>query len=344
MTIASALKTMRVLCSAVSLSLAGALTLAAPTSVASSMTTAPPVASAIPIIPAEDPAQSFRVLCYHDIRDDLRSTMASSPESTAIDTRELVRQFSWLEKNGYHPVSLQQIIDARAGRATLPSRALLLTFDDGYESTYTKVFPLLKQFHFPAMVALVGDWMDTTAQPNTHVAPGTRFVNWDQVREMQKSGLVEIASHSYGMHQGILANPQGNLLPAATSHQYLPAEKKYESDAAYAERIKADLARNADTLERNTGRRPRAMVWPYGAYNQLVAQWAASAGMPITFTLDGGPNTPQYPLASVRRELVSFTTTIASLHDMLHAPAPSADWQTDSERRVWLGAVTSRRG
>ena len=49
----------------------------------------------------EDPPNSFRVLCYHDIRDDVRSTFTSAPESTAIDTRELVRHFSWLQKNGY---------------------------------------------------------------------------------------------------------------------------------------------------------------------------------------------------------------------------------------------------
>lgn len=292
----------------------------------------PTAAQGSPDNAAEDPAQSFRVLCYHDIRDDLRSTMANSPESTAIDTRELTRQFSWLEKSGYHPVSLQQIIDARAGRATLPSRAVLLSFDDGYESAYTRVFPLLKQFRYPALIALVGDWMETTSQPNTHVAPGTRFVSWDQVREMQKSGLVEVASHSYELHQGIFANPQGNLLPAATSHQYLPTEKIYESDADYAKRITLDLTRNADVIARNTGRRPRAMVWPYGAYNHLVADWAAAAGMPVSMTLDGGPNTARIPLTSVRRELVSYTTTIASLHDMVHAPAASTDWQADSER------------
>ena len=285
-----------------------------------------------PTTATEDPAQSFRVVCYHDIRDDLRSTMASSPESTAIDTRELTRQFSWLQKSGYHPVSLQQVVDARAGRAALPSRAVLLSFDDGYESTYTKVFPLLKQFRYPALIALVGDWMETSSQPNTHVAPGTRFVNWDQVREMQRSGLVEVASHSYELHQGILANPQGNLLPAATSRQYFPAEKTYESDAVYAKRIKSDLVRNADIIEQHTGRRPRAMVWPYGAYNQMVADWASAAGMPVSLTLDGGPNTARTPLTSIRRELIGFNTTIASLYDMLHASAANTDWQTESER------------
>ena len=283
-------------------------------------------------ITTEDPSQSFRVLCYHDIRDDLRSTIANSPESTAIDTRELVRHFSWLQKNGYRPVSLQQIIDARAGGTPLPARAVLLSFDDGYESTYTKAFPLLKQFRFPALVALVGDWMETTLKENTHVAPGTHFLNWNQVREMQASGLVEIASHSYGLHQGVQANPQGNLLPAATSYRYFPAKNQYEFDTEYADRIKLDLARNAALIERKTGRQARAMVWPYGAYNQLIVGWAGAAGMPVSFTLDGGPNTADLALNGVRRELVSFTTTIAGLHDMLHEPTQKTEWQSDSER------------
>ena len=282
--------------------------------------------------PIPDPPNTFRVLCYHDIRDDLRSTLAASPEATAIDTRELVTQFSWLKKNGFHPVSVQQIVDARAGRSTLPPSAVLLSFDDGYESTYTKVFPLLKQFNYPAMVALVGSWMATSPTQNKNVPPGTKFLNWQQVREMQQSGLVEIASHSYALHQGVLTNPQANMLPAATSRLYLAADKRYEADTDYAARIQADLKTNADLIERQIGQRPRAMVWPYGAYNQAAVEWAAAAGMPLTFNLDGGPNTPDQSLGRVRRDLATLTTTVGTLGDLIRAPLPKIDIQDSAER------------
>lgn len=279
----------------------------------------PAKAAALP----EDPAQTFRVLCYHDVRDNLRDTLAQSPESTAVDTRELARHFAWLEKNDYHPISVQQIIDARAGRSELPPRAVLLSFDDGYESAYSKVFPLLKQYQFPAMVALVGSWIEGSMPPSVPADARARFVNWSQARDMQQSGLIEIASHSYQLHQGIPANPQGNLMPAATSLAYRSASADYESSAGFARRIASDLDRNASLIEANVGRRPRAMVWPYGAYNLPATEWAAMAGMPLNFTLDSGPNTPQQPLSSIRRELISYTTTVNELSDMLHAPSPT---------------------
>jgi biofilm PGA synthesis lipoprotein PgaB len=75
-----------------------------------------------------DPPQSYRVLCYHDVRDNVRETFKVWPEATAVDTRDLIAQLSWLDQNGYHPVSLQQIIDARAGKKPLPEKAILLTF------------------------------------------------------------------------------------------------------------------------------------------------------------------------------------------------------------------------
>ena len=281
---------------------------------------------------AEDPEQSFRVLCYHDVRDHLRNTLAQSPESTAIDTADLVRHFSWLQKNGYHPISVQQIIDARAGRAKLPARAVLLSFDDGYASTYTKVFPLLKQFGFPAMIAVVGSWVDKATPDENHGAISASFITWAQVEEMQRSGLIEVASHSHTLHQGILANPQGNMLPAATSRRYDARVQSYETDAAYRQRISDDLKRNIALIGAHTGQPTRAMVWPYGAYNAFTAAWSVANGMPLGFTLESGPNTPQQPLATLRRSLVSFNSSVTDLNEMLHALPQQVDWQDSAER------------
>jgi biofilm PGA synthesis lipoprotein PgaB len=272
-----------------------------------------------------DSPQSFRVLCYHDVRDNLAESMHAWPEATAVGTDQLIRQFSWLLENGYQPVSLQQIVDAREGRARLPEKAVLLTFDDGYKSVYTKVFPLLKQFGFPAVVAVVGDWIETPADSPVQYGDGSlprsEIVNWSELREMVSSGLVEVASHSYAMHKGIRANPQGNSLPAAIAREYRPQRAGYESDNEYATRVKADLKRNADLIQRALGVRPRAMVWPYGAYNLYAAEWAAQAGMPVTMTLESGPNTSQDSLQRVRRALVMYNHGLSDLIELLREPA-----------------------
>ena len=301
-------------------------------------TLAPSAALLNAVAPANDAAQSFRVLIYHDIRDDLLESFKTQPESTAIETQELIRHFTWLHENGYHPISLQQIVEARAGRARLPEKALLLTFDDGYKSVYTKVFPLLKLFNFPAVIAIVGDWIETP--PDAPVVlgdnqlPRDQFATWDDIRAMVASGLVEVASHSHAMHKGIQANQQGNLMPAAISRNYRPDTADYESDAQYSARIKTDLRRSADLIERELHQRPRAMVWPYGRYNLAATQWAAQEGMPITMNLEPGPNAPDHSLARMRRGLVSFNTGVAELIQLLREPASYAGVAAPLERII----------
>ena len=290
------------------------------------------------LVPANDPPQSYRVLAYHDIRDNVRESFKTWPEATAVDTQDLVQQLSWIDKNGYRPVSLQQIIDARAGGTPLPDKAILLTFDDGFESVYTKVFPLLKQFNYPAVIAIVGDWIQTPQNQPVQFGdirvPRSAFVNWDEIREMVGSGLIEVASHTYGLHRGIVTNPQGNLMPAAVSRLYQAQGSQYESDAAYAQRIKADLLRSAKLIERETGKRPRVIVWPYGADNRIVNRLAAEAGMPISFNLEPGPNTPGDDAKQIRRSLMVFDTGLVGLTQLLRQPATYDGVEQPLERVV----------
>jgi len=238
--------------------------------------------------PAVWAGDSFLALCYHDVQDKL-------PAKTAIITLssdELLAQFSWLKAHGYHPVSLDDLVAARDGRRALPDKAVLLSFDDGYESMYTRVFPLLKLYHFPAVLALVGSWMETAPSKNLGYddAQFTRdnLLSWEQVREMQASGLVEVASHSYALHLGVSANPQGNRQPAAVTRIYDPASRRYENNDDYRSRIRADLLRSARILKRRLGRAPRAVVWPYGAYSQTTIAIAKALNMPITLNLADG--------------------------------------------------------
>lgn len=270
--------------------------------------------------PLDDHAEdglSFRSLCYHDVRDDLRASLREWPESTAVDTYDLVQQFQWIRENGYHVVSVDAILAARSGGPKLPPRALLLTFDDGYRSMYTRVFPLLRLFNYPAVIGLVGEWL--LDEPDGRVfygdkrVPRERFLSWPQVREMVDSGLVEVASHSFRLHQGALGNPQGGMPPSAVTRIHNPLGRSYESDAVYVARLRADLARSADLIAWQTGRRPRVMIWPYGAYNMLGVGASAAEGMPITMTLDAGPNTPDQPLSRVRRALAFYNDKVTDL-------------------------------
>ncbi len=70
------------------------------------------------------------------------------------------------------------------------------------------------------------------------------------------------------MHHGVLANPQGNEQPAATSYTYLKSQKRYETDVEYQQRILQDLKKSYAVLKKEVGVEPKAIIWPYGAVNE----------------------------------------------------------------------------
>lgn len=242
----------------------------------------------------------YGVMCYHNIVDE------SVPPDTSVSAyggmdkefrrqyfpqtmtaQKLVSHLNWLKSNGYTPVSWQQVKDARAGKSRLPAKPVLLTFDDGYISFYTTIYPILKAYNYPAVFALVTSWLDVPE--NGYVAYGKQklprkaFITWDQVREMQKSGLIEMASHSHDLHHSIIGNPFGSEFAAALPGKY--ENGHYETPAEYRQRIATDLRRSADIIQKNTGKRPTALVWPYGQFNQEATEIARQEGFDSDFTL-----------------------------------------------------------
>ncbi len=224
-------------------------------------------------------------LAYHDVVD--RKDQLTS-DGITLDT--LINHFEWLLASGYQPVSISNLIAARAGEKTLPNKPILLCWDDGYTSFFTHVMPLLKAYNFPAVLALVGNWMSagengTVLYGSTHVPRG-KFLSWQQVMAVHQSGLVEIASHSMNLHSALLADSSGDMLPAAITHAFDPEASQYESDVEYRGRIRMDLESNSRLIAQHLGERPRVMVWPFGRYNEVALEIAHDVGMEVTLTLD----------------------------------------------------------
>lgn len=241
-------------------------------------------------VPAPDqpwPKNHVLILAYHDIED-------TDPDQRFLSVRTdlFVAQMEWLKTHGYQAVSVDQILRAHDGGAPLPEKAVLLTFDDGYRSFYNRAFPILKAMNWPAVWAPVGKWLDTPAtEPvmfGTIRVPRERFATWDEVTRVAASGLVEIASHTDDLHHGIIANPQGNMEPAAATHRYDPATQTYESNAAYRQRIDTDVQNITHKIKKAAGKSPRVWIWPYGAASGEAMGIIQQHGYRIGLTLNDG--------------------------------------------------------
>ena len=229
----------------------------------------------------------YGVLAYHSVVDESAAENQKQYFPQTISAQMLIKHFNWLKENGYNVISWQQVIDTENGKGTLPDNAVLLSFDDGYETMYNVVFPLLKAYNYPAVFAPVTGWLDTSADQKIAYADKmldrSVFATWSQVKEMEQSGLVEVASHTHNLHNGINANPSGGQLPAVIAPEY--KNGKYETEDAYKNRLKSDFTRSVQTLVNHVGKKPRVMVWPYGQFNDVAVQLARQAGMSHYFSL-----------------------------------------------------------
>ncbi|PWF22603.1 poly-beta-1,6-N-acetyl-D-glucosamine N-deacetylase PgaB [Corticimicrobacter populi] len=272
-----------------------------------------------PLAPTEQPwpANQFLSLAYHDVDD-----LDADQRFVGVRTDRLLTQLAWLRENGYQAVSVDQVLAARQGGPTLPDKAVLLSFDDGYSSFYTRVFPLLKAYRWPAIFALVGRWLDTPAGEPVDFGglpvARTHFTTWAQIAEMSDSGLVEIASHTNNLHFGIQANPQGNQQPAATTLAFDARTGTYEDRSQYRDRLTQDARNISARIAAATGRAPRVWVWPYGASTGAAIEILGQQGYRMTLTLQDGP-AQLGSLMSSPRFLVSNDPSTREFAHSVHA-------------------------
>ncbi|MBT2100543.1 poly-beta-1,6-N-acetyl-D-glucosamine N-deacetylase PgaB [Enterobacter asburiae] len=266
------------------------------------------------------PENQFLVLAYHDVEDD-----AADQRYLSVRTSALNEQISWLLHNGYHAISVQDILDAHDGKKTLPPKAVLLSFDDGYSSFYTRVWPLLQAWNVPALWAPVGSWVDTPANQKVNfgglMTPRDRFATWDMVRELSHSPLIEIGSHTWASHYGIPANPQGSREPAIANRLYDKATGRYETDQQFSQRIGDDVRKVTEKITQVTGKAPRAWVWPYGAASGTSLAIARQQGYRLAFTLEDGLGNVQ-DLGNIPRLLIAgnpslkaFASTVSQVQE-----------------------------
>lgn len=124
---------------------------------------------------AED---SVPILAYNRISD-------TDTNPTTLKVADFEAQLKYLVDNGYHVIMPDDLLDAWETGKTLPSKPILLTFDDGHEDIYKNVFPLLQKYNMRATVFIVTD----------HIGMKD-YLSWDFVRALQAGGFMDFESHT----------------------------------------------------------------------------------------------------------------------------------------------------
>ena len=121
------------------------------------------------------------ILMYHDI-------LAEKEVFFDVTPQELTKHFQMIQAAGMTPVSLDLVIRHLRTGIPLPEKPVLLSFDDGYGGHYKYVYPLMKEYGYPAVFSIyVNKMLGKTARSS---------VTWEQLKEMIQDPLVTISCHS----------------------------------------------------------------------------------------------------------------------------------------------------
>lgn len=227
------------------------------------------------------------VLVYHQVVPAGSRIPKGSPVM-ALDTLE--SQFRYLAENGIRTLSIEEYIEAISQPVPL-RHAVLLTFDDGYESMFTLVYPLLEQYDLHAVSFVITSRVGRKNEVN----PNQPWLDWDECRLLEESGRVDIEAHGHDSHRKVVGQGESGRRsgPYLTTRTYLPATGALESLDEYRERIYSDLLLSRTTIEELLGKRVKAFAWPLGKTNQDAIDAAGRAGYLVTFGLQQvvGPDT-----------------------------------------------------
>ncbi len=188
------------------------------------------------------------VLTYHGVEPGPRSPFAISPG-------RLQEELTLVRAAGYHTIGADRFLAWLHGRAHLPPRAVLVTFDDGLAATWRYADPILKALNFRAVAFLI----------TGHVDRGSFYLTSAEIRRMAGSGRWSFGAHTARGHTYISTGPGHAPEAFLVGRRWLPARGRPETDAEFARRIQADTRESLRWFASHSLPRPRLFAYPFSA-------------------------------------------------------------------------------
>jgi len=191
--------------------------------------------------------QNIPILLYHHVN------VFSPNESRALrrwslSSEKLEAQMDWVEAHRFSPITMQELIGHLKHGLALPSKPIVISFDDGLEEHYSVVFPILKKHKFVATFFII-----------TGSVGHLGFMNWGQILQMSAAGM-DIQAHT-------MTHPDLSVL----SH-----EEAYD-----------EIVGSKRILEKKLNKQVAILAYPFGCYNEDVIAIARAAGFEGAATVRG---------------------------------------------------------
>ena len=191
------------------------------------------------------------ILLYHNIDGE---------GSYSIDSDTLRTQFQILRDENISVIPLAELVSRIENPSAFDKKVVVITFDDGYPSMYTKLLPIANEFKYPITLFVYTDFIHTR---------GEQPLGWKNLIEMDH-GFIDIQSHSVSH----------TALAKISSQNGIDNGKKLFEEIYMSKRL----------LETYLEKEISFFSFPYGEYNQELMELCAKAGYRRVFSTDYGPN------------------------------------------------------
>ncbi|NMA82488.1 MAG: polysaccharide deacetylase family protein [Epulopiscium sp.] len=207
--------------------------------------------------------QEIPILMYHHL-----TLQGENLNSVTVSVEKFKRDMEYLKEEGYTTLFFSDILEAQAEGRPLPSKPIIITFDDGYRSNYEYAYPILKEKGLKGTIFLIGWSMGRTTHKDG-ITPIIPHFNWDEAREMYNSGVIDLQHHTYDLHNSTMLIPSYGI-------GVMPYYNETMED--YTNRFLYDTILWKQKIEAEVGNHVFVFSYPYGLANPLTEQILKDSG------------------------------------------------------------------